>query len=118
MKNKLFWIRALLVCWIIGIFALSMIPEPGKHFPLPDLATIFLVLHFIAFFVLFFLFYLSFSKKNVEVLWSSFLLCMLISFLKEWEQLFVAGRYFAVEDLFFDGIAALLAMGLTFVLDF
>ena len=106
----LYWIP--LIVWLSGIFLVSSLPTDS--FPQSKVMNTF-ALHLTAFFVLFLLFYRLFrlnSKKQLSggVLLASFSLTILISFSKEYWQLFFPTRSFSLNDLLIDGGAALLGI--------
>ena len=106
----LYWIP--LIVWLSGIFLVSSLPTDS--FPQSRVMSS-LTLHFMAFFILFLLFYRLFrynSGKQLTggVLLASFSLTILISFSKECWQLFFPTRSFSLNDLLIDGGAALLGI--------
>jgi len=110
--DKFLVYRLLLVCWIVGILYISFISDPQRIlFVEPD-ANTFFVLHFIAFFVLFILLYLSFKKRDKVAVLISLSVALLLSIFKEYGQFFVVGRRFCTIDLAVDAFATFLAMSL------
>jgi len=106
----LYWIP--LIVWLSGIFLVSSLPTDS--FPQSRVMSS-LTLHFMAFFILFLLFYRLFrynSGKQLTggVLLASFSLTILISFSKECWQLLIPTRCFSLNDLLLDGGAAVLGI--------
>jgi len=111
--------RTLLVLWILGIYWLSFIPGPSS-LPFWPQGLSFSLLHPVAFFILFFLFYFGFIRKGQKSRWKGLLFCFmlttLISFTKEFSQIFLI-RDFAFEDLVVDGTATFLALATIIIFD-
>jgi VanZ family protein len=116
MKNKFVFSWLPLIFWVSGIFLVSSIPS--HYFPFPPgvsrIPTEYL-LHIIAFFVLFLLWYRLFQSNNKKaalkiILLFSFIFTMVVAFSKECWQLFIPTRSFSVKDILVDGGAATLAM--------
>jgi VanZ family protein len=113
-NNKLiaYWfMRIILFLWIIGIFYVSLTPNPKRDFHLYYTLGP-LALHIIAFFVLFILLYLSFplfkGTKFIR-LFSFWGVTAIVSLSKELVQLLVKGRTFSMEDILVDAASALMA---------
>lgn len=111
--------RILLVLWILGIYWLSFIPNPSS-LPFWPHGLNTSVLHPIGFFLLFLLFYVNLTFNDKKNRWQGMLICfvltVLISFTKEFGQIFLI-RDFAFEDIVVDGIAALLALATVIIFD-
>jgi VanZ family protein len=109
--------RILLILWFSGIFFISFSPNPSQVVPF-YVSVGESVLHFFAFFVLFFLLYFSFPFKNKSFLFRialSAIFTLLFSIAKEIGQLFVPVRAFTLNDLLIDwmggGLSAFMLMG-------
>jgi len=112
--------RLLLFFWIAGIFYISLVPSPSQVLFLSKQANL-SILHPIAFFVLFILFYFSLAGRGKHPQWQILLIClaltMTVSISKEFCQLFAPPRTFSFGDILVDGIAALLALATIVIFD-
>lgn len=112
--NKFLFVRIVLFFWILGIFYISFSSSPNQTVSLYEpLSPRLFSLHFIAFYVLLFLFCFSLAVKNRGFLFHlglSFLLSMGIALIKELGQLFIPLRFFSWDDLLVDGLSCLLAV--------
>lgn len=100
-----------LVLWILGIVYLSLVSNPNQKIPLYGTVGGNL-LHLLAFFVLFFLFYLLFSfitKKLFYAMVLSFVFSLGISIFKEFLQISRTTRDFSFLDIGFDEIGVIIS---------
>ena len=105
--------RIFLILWILGIFYVSLMPNPAQALLLSDQANL-SILHSLAFFVLFLLFYFSLTNSSKNLRWKTLLIClvltMTVSISKEFCQLFAPPRTFSFKDILVDGTTALVAL--------
>jgi VanZ family protein len=107
-------VRIFLFLWIAGIFYLSVNSGPQSE-TVGNLSLSSAFYHFLAFFVLFPLFYFSFPRKTGKTfnyLVLSFALTAGVSLSKECAQLYFPLRVFGLDDMVIDLISALLGGGI------